>query len=155
MEKFVISDNHFNHYNIIQYCDRPFKTTEEMNAYMIAQWNKTVSHGDLVYHLGDFGFGRFESLQNIFNQLNGEKILIMGNHDRRLGGVSVWTRIGYIEVHKELIIDNKILSHYPLMSIPNNMINYHGHIHNNITEGLNARHINYSVEMFDYIPQPF
>ncbi len=34
---FFTSDTHFNHTNIIQYCQRPFKSTDEMNEAMIVE----------------------------------------------------------------------------------------------------------------------
>ena len=39
---FFTSDTHFNHTNIIRYCDRPFRSTDEMNEKMIDNWNSAV-----------------------------------------------------------------------------------------------------------------
>lgn len=92
---YLTSDTHFNHFNIIRYCSRPFsleeaqkdisferkqEITQQMNQAMIWNWNSVVSHEDLVIHLGDFSFGHPET---IFNQLNGHIFLIRGNHDRQ------------------------------------------------------------------------
>lgn len=78
---FFTSDSHFNHGAIIQYCNRPFSGAEEMDKAMITNWNSVVTSKDTVYHLGDFSFktdpGRYTS------RLNGKKILIRGNHDKR------------------------------------------------------------------------
>lgn len=54
---YFIADTHFNHTNIIKYCKRPFKDANEMNEYIIEKWNSVVKDDDIVYHLGDVGFG--------------------------------------------------------------------------------------------------
>lgn len=54
--KYFIADMHFNHENIIRYCNRPFENSNEMNEYII-KWNSVVTENDIVYHLGDVGFG--------------------------------------------------------------------------------------------------
>jgi calcineurin-like phosphoesterase family protein len=79
---FFISDTHFNHANVLKFCNRPFSTVEEMNEYIIKQWNDKVPSDGIVYHLGDFGFGHNKKLLQILKQLNGEIHLIVGNHDR-------------------------------------------------------------------------
>lgn len=66
-----IGDTHFNHTNIIQYCDRPFTNVEEMNDYIIQQWNSVVGKNDTVYHLGDFALqSRKETIKNLVSRLN-------------------------------------------------------------------------------------
>jgi len=76
---FFSADLHLNHKNIIQFCQRPFKDVNEMNKTLITNWNAKVSAGDLIYILGDFGFG---DLKNIIKSLHGFKVLIIGSHDR-------------------------------------------------------------------------
>ena len=83
MKYFVISDTHFGHENIIQYCNRPFKTVEEMDNVLIKNWNETVSNKDVVVHLGDFALCSKKMAREICSQLNGKKILIKGNHDQQ------------------------------------------------------------------------
>ena len=51
--------------NIIEYCNRPFKDTNEMNEYIIQKWNSVVKENDIVYHLGDVGFGTTEMLKDL------------------------------------------------------------------------------------------
>ena len=50
------SDYHFSHANIITYCNRPFKTVEEMNETIIERHNERVNPEDTVFFLGDFIF---------------------------------------------------------------------------------------------------
>ena len=150
---FIIADTHFNHANIIKYCNRPFKDVKEMEKYIITKWNSVVAPDDTVYHLGDVGFGSFEELKNLLTKLNGKKILIMGNHDLSRGR-NTWLKIGFAEVYKkELTIGNYVLSHYP-KRIEDNQINFFGHIHNKpLNDTFNKNnHINVSVEVVDYTP---
>ena len=57
MKRYVISDTHFNHSRILEYCQRPFDNVEEMNEVIINNWNKVINEDDIVYVLGDFCFG--------------------------------------------------------------------------------------------------
>lgn len=92
MNNWFTSDCHFNHGNIIKYCNRPFKSLEEMNNTIIKNWNERVKPNDTVYHIGDFCFknspggkegeGGREPAQYWENKLNGKIIHIGGNHDR-------------------------------------------------------------------------
>lgn len=54
---YFIADTHFYHENIIKYCNRPFKNSKQMNEYIVNKWNSVVTKDDIVYHLGDVGFG--------------------------------------------------------------------------------------------------
>ena len=47
---FLIADTHFFHENVIKYCNRPFKSIEEMNQTMIKNWNEMVDDNDIIYH---------------------------------------------------------------------------------------------------------
>ena len=110
---YFIADTHFNHANIIKYCNRPFKNTDEMNEYIIKRWNSIVKETDTVYHLGDVGFGKFEEVKKLVGNLNGRKILLRGNHDFKIG-VNAWKEIGFLEVYKKkIILDNLLLTHAP------------------------------------------
>lgn len=86
MEKqkiFFTSDLHFGHENVLRFDNRPFETVEEMDDELIKRWNDKVGKGDLVYVLGDLIWktATNEAVQ-IIKRLNGQIILIKGNHDR-------------------------------------------------------------------------
>ncbi len=124
-----ISDTHFGHTNILKYEKeaRPFASVEEMNEKIIENWNKTVNQKDVVYHLGDFAFGKRNLA--IAERLNGRKKLVLGNHDvydfrlyvhyfERLYGVFQWNRC--VLTHVPIHLDH--LGH-------RFWINIHGHLH--------------------------
>jgi calcineurin-like phosphoesterase family protein len=78
---FFTSDQHFGHYNIIKYCNRPFHSLEEMDETIIERFNQRVTNRDEVYHLGDFAWC---DAPYYFSRLNGRAHhLIIGNHDRK------------------------------------------------------------------------
>lgn len=83
MKVFFTSDNHFNHSNIIKYCNRPFESVEQMNWAMVERWNTVVSPSDTVYHLGDFTLGNFDVFSQWIETLNGDINILPGNHDHR------------------------------------------------------------------------
>src|SRR4051812_42588376 len=78
------SDTHYHHKNIIKYSNRPFANVQEMNEAIINNFNSVVKPGDLVYHLGDFGFCTIDQADQILSRLNGRKYFIWGNHDKIL-----------------------------------------------------------------------
>lgn len=82
---FITSDTHFGHNNIIKYEHRDTKlninTIEEHDNKLIENWNRVVKPGDLVLILGDFSFHKAVKTSEILTQLNGDKVLIEGNHD--------------------------------------------------------------------------
>lgn len=113
--RYFTSDTHFGHANIIKYCNRPFRTAGEMDRHIITEWNKIVKPEDTVYHLGDVAFTSPDWCKHIVENLNGYKILILGNHDR---AEEKMLERGFQEVHQSLQItlsDGTIanLSHYP------------------------------------------
>ena len=78
---FFTADLHFGHANVIKFCARPFADVQEMDAALIANWNKRVGDDDDVWILGDFTFKRLEIAKDYLQQLQGRKHLIIGNHD--------------------------------------------------------------------------
>ena len=152
---YLISDTHFNHKNIIKYENRPFSDVNEMNEEIIKKWNFIVEKNDKIFHLGDFGFGSKEYLIKIIKRLNGNKTLIMGNHDKKRS-CKFWYEVGFNEVYRYPILysENFILSHEPLRFVPGNFKNIHGHLHSK-TMCDNEKYFNMSVECIDFLPFDF
>jgi calcineurin-like phosphoesterase family protein len=113
MSIYFISDTEFNHTNIIKYCNRPFKTVEEMDEKLIDNWNNIVESDDIVFHLGDFCYGNSIKAQKYFSRLNGH-INILANifhHD------SSWMKTGeFFHSISGLVI---LLSPIHVINVPN------------------------------------
>lgn len=158
----VIADTHFGHKNIIEYGDRPFRNVDEMENELIRRWNSVVKPEDTVYHLGDVLFGGKKVRERVLPQLNGYKILRLGNHDNRTTKAQ-W-RKHFDEVYEDdILLDELCLSHYPvpeedldkMMHIDLVKGNVHGHKHQNI-EGLDqTKYRSVSVELTAYMPVDF
>ena len=124
-----ISDTHFGHKNILEYEKeaRPFSCLEEMHEVMIERWNSVVKPKDILYHLGDFAFGRHAL--SIASRLNGQKRLVMGNHDT----LATAEYLNYFDkLYGVIHLHQCILSHIPVN--PMNLgsrwfLNVHGHLH--------------------------
>jgi calcineurin-like phosphoesterase family protein len=76
------SDLHLGHTNIIGYENRPFLSVEGMNEGIIDRWNDQVEPDDTVWVLGDFAMGHVSDTLLLTPRLNGQKLLLCGNHDR-------------------------------------------------------------------------
>ena len=156
MSTYIIADTHFNHENIIKYCARPFENAGHMNEYMIQKWNETVSTIDLVYHLGDVGFGSNEQLKDLIDRLNGIKILLIGNHDFKRG-INSWKQLGFREVYKKKIeLGKYVLTHEPVQ-VEENQINIFGHIHDKPLPDIfdKNNHICVSCDVTEFKPVRF
>lgn len=117
--RYYIADPHFFHGNLNTQMDRRgFKDVEEMNNYMITQWNRKVRRNDEVIILGDVSWGKPEETNELLKKLHGRLYLIQGNHDRFLKDKKYdASRFVWIKPYEE-IKDNKrkvILCHYPIL----------------------------------------
>ena len=93
------SDQHFGHYNIIKYCNRPFKSVRDMDYEIIFRYNSKVKPDDDVYMLGDFTmFCDKDTIKNYAKLLNGKKHIVIGNHDR-IKNPRVYIECGFESVH--------------------------------------------------------
>ena len=81
---YFISDLHLGHSNCLAYDNRPFKTVEDQDKFIIEEWNKIVDPKDRVWILGDISWYSPQKTDEIYSQLNGTKSLCIGNHDKSL-----------------------------------------------------------------------
>jgi calcineurin-like phosphoesterase family protein len=163
---FLVSDTHFGHKGVCHFTRndgvtklRPFDTPEEMDEFMVEAWNAKVRPNDKVYHLGDVVINR--KALGIMRRLNGDKVLIRGNHD-------IFPDAEYREHFRELrayhVMNGMILSHIPIHSesLGRFGVNIHGHTHANrvmlpgfngkITDIVDVRYHCVCVEQTDFAP---
>jgi len=148
----VWSDTHFGHKNIIKYCNRPFCDLDDMSQQLITNHNETVGDDDLVIWVGDVAFMGDQRANEILANLNGDRILIIGNHDINKGKVK---NLHFKEKHLIYALPGLspplVFTHFPFETCPADWINVHGHIHNAYDTN-SLRHINVSVEVIEYKP---
>jgi len=131
-----VSDTHFNHDNILMFSDlsgkpvRTFNSVEDMNETMIDNWNSRVVAGDKVYHLGDVFFGSKEKFRSLWPRLNGQKRLVVGNHDdiKYLAKGGFFSKLHMWRLFKE---HGFVCTHVPIKeeNFGKAKLNLHGHTH--------------------------
>ena len=164
--RFFTADLHFGHRSIIEYCRRPFADRDSMTEGLIERWNKVVSNNDTTYIAGDLSFYGTGKTKEILARMNGEKILIRGNHDdvktdekaKSLGMLSVSDSMA-IAIGDEMFN----ICHYPYHGdhtekerfterrLPNDgrwLI--HGHVHSEWQ--VFDKQINVGVDVWDWAP---
>jgi calcineurin-like phosphoesterase family protein len=130
----LTSDTHFGHFGVCKFVRsdgtklRPWDNPDEMDEYMVKAWNDTVRPKDKIYHLGDVVINR-RALKTLA-RLNGEKVLIRGNHD-------IFKLEDYTPYFKDIrgchVMSGIILTHIPVheSNLYRFGCNVHGHTHSN------------------------
>lgn len=140
---FLRADDHFGHANIIKFTDnygkvlRVFDTIDDHDEYLIYRHNRVVKPNDKVYFLGDVANAK--SIHKIA-RMNGDKVLIKGNHDvLKLSQYTPYFR----DIRGCHQFDGMFLSHVPIHteSLARWKVNVHGHLHHNrvMLRGFNGK----------------
>jgi calcineurin-like phosphoesterase family protein len=156
---FLVSDTHFGHTGVCRFTRsdgvtklRPWDNPEEMDEAMVEKWNSVVQPQDKVYHLGDVVMEKKKL--DIMYRLNGDKVLIRGNHD-------IFDLKDYSKHFRDIrgvhVMEGMILSHIPIHaeSMSRFGCNIHGHTHANnvkIGEEIDPRYFCVCVEQTDFAP---
>ena len=160
---FLTSDTHFGHVGVTKFLRedgsklRPWDSVEEMDEEMVKRWNETVKPTDKVYHLGDVVINR--KALKIMHRLNGDKVLIKGNHD--IFKLEDYTQ-HFRDIRSYHVMNGVILSHIPVH--PDQLrrfgANIHGHLHSNrvmfedkwMGSIIDPRYYSVCVEQTDFRP---
>jgi len=115
---FFTSDWHIGHAQSIEFDKRPFKDLNHMHRVLINTYNSTVPENGLCYFLGDVGLAGKGILSKVISELNGTKVLVIGNHDK---GVNAMYNMGFDVVVQGLVLyvaDARVtVSHCPLRGV--------------------------------------
>ena len=129
---FLYSDPHFGHAGVCRFLRedgsklRPWNDPAEMDEELVKRFNERVRPNDKCYFLGDVVINR-KALPTLA-RLNGDKVLIRGNHD-------IFRDDEYRQYFRELrayhVMNGMILSHIPVheASLGRFGTNIHGHLH--------------------------
>lgn len=158
---FLCSDHHFGHESMMKFTRsdgsplRVFQDATHMNEYLVMQHNRVVSPSSKVYMLGDLAMNK--KFLPILLRMNGEKVLIRGNHDT--DNASTYLKY-FKDVRAIHALDGMLLTHIPIHteSLSRWKVNIHGHLHaNRVMKGfgtqIDERYYNVSMECLDdYTP---
>lgn len=175
---FFYSDPHFQHHNVIKFCNRPYSNVEEMNEALIRNYNKTVGENDICIWVGDCFWRDKKEAAEIMSRLRGTKILIFGNHDHDKGGMISFYKMGFSAVMEEMWLNiaghDVQIKHYPfrypwwkhlyaklkgwrtkfrsVSPVDKGQFLIHGHVHSK--EKFKGRQIHVGVDAWNYRPVP-
>lgn len=159
----ISADLHLAHYNIIKYCNRPFKTIAEMNDTIIKNFNSVIKPDDIFYNLGDFCMGdNYDYIASLIKRLNGRKIFIRGNHDKikilnqlkedKL--IDDWHDVLGVSINGQYCW----LSHYPHLSwdrAAHGSWHFFAHVHGRLNGKEPGLSIDVGCDNFNYFPVSF
>jgi calcineurin-like phosphoesterase family protein len=167
------ADAHYGHKRIIEYCDRPFASVDEMDRELIDNWNEVVGREDDVYFLGDFSLS-FKIVKQVVPLLKGKIHLVAGNHDlchscNTDSGAYLrhYQEAGFFDIcqstRMEIDGQSVLCCHMPYFNVADPDQRYpeykpeddggwllHGHVHHRWQ--VNDRQINVGVDVWDFYP---
>jgi calcineurin-like phosphoesterase family protein len=137
----------------LRFCNRPWDTIEEHDRALVELWNAVVQPDDVVYVIGDFAHKMHpRRMRAVFDQLRGEKNLIVGNHDKAPTLQLPWSSISE---RLTATVDGQriVLDHYPGRSWSGSnrgSIQLFGHTHGRLLDLWNACDV--GVDRWSYMP---
>ncbi|MGI4863689.1 MAG: hypothetical protein ACRYFZ_07165 [Janthinobacterium lividum] len=159
---FFTSDHHFGHRNILNHCNRPFGSVEEMDEELIRRWNEKIQPGDEVYHLGDFALTTNSECGAILDRLHGTKYLLTGNHEG--AALSNKKKFKWVKEYHELKVPDGdcangvqriVLFHYAMRVWRGDYRgtwHLYGHSHGNLPDKADALAFDIGVDCHDFYP---
>jgi calcineurin-like phosphoesterase family protein len=129
------ADHHHGHNRIVKFCERPVKEEDHDEWLINETWNKYIGKKDRVYHLGDLSMAKRKDAEKFIQKLNGQKYLILGNHDKNIHNSPHFVQVTQIKefsYYRFGLDINIVLCHYPMMSWNRSVHgawHLYGHVH--------------------------
>ena len=154
---YFCADTHFSHANILRYCDRPFKDTQEMDNIMLKNL-AVLEPTDTLRFIGDFtmrGEESYKWFSTILSKIPCRKIMILGNHDKL--NPFKYIDVGFESVHTSLVFGKYFLAHDPawLAAMPKEYVMLCGHVHGLFKTQVDQQGrlaVNVGVDVWDFKP---
>lgn len=152
---FFTADEHYDHKNIIKYCNRPFATVAEMDATIIANNNEVVTEKDVVVHAGDFMLSnKKDAAVKYISLLRGAHIFLRGSHDGWLKHYNKKAQSIY-----ETKVDGQVIivCHYAMRTWPKahyGSWQLYGHSHGKLPD-IGLKQMDVGVDAHDFYPVSF
>lgn len=170
MSNYITSDLHLQHKRIIEFCPESrghFASTEEMTEGIINNINSVVTDNDRLYILGDIAFCPPGQAVDYLKRINGEKVIIWGNHDRKLRGstefeyqkslMGVIDNRDYLATHFK--VDDKncnvVMMHFPIYSwdgVRFGGFHFFGHLHSKQFKWVRGRSCDIGLDSNNMMP---
>lgn len=128
MKTRIITDLHFLHQKIIDYCYRPPNYNELLQVSL-----SKIPAEDTLICLWDITIGQDKKVhEKYIIPLKCNKILVRGNHDRKSDNryYEHWRNFICYSFSNEMYNRSLLFSHQPLENVPDDVINIHWHRHN-------------------------
>lgn len=123
-----------------------------MNEALITNYNELVCNTDEVWFLGDLAMlnaGNVHKLETVINRLNGQKHLVLGNHDEYRP--FTYVNMGFHTVHTAVKVEEFWLVHDPAPAgVYRDKQFLCGHVHQLFLRQGNA--LNVGVDVWDFRP---
>lgn len=157
MSVFWTADFHLGHKNIIEYCNRPFDTVEEMDRAILQNLNEKVKSDDILYFLGDFCMASKQRTREYREAINCKEVyMVWGNHDKH------WSEWMFKDCWEQKLISingQKIFcNHYCMKSWRDS---FHGswhmfaHSHGTLRPDVGAMAMDVGVDCHNFYPVSF
>lgn len=132
-------DLHLMHENILKYTNRNFSNIKEHDNEIIQRINNRVSKKDELYILGDVSCTNKAKTEKLLHKINGNKYLILGNHDNSIKNSTLFESIDKIKLFKFKSLNYNIkivLCHFPMLTWenkPKDVGHLYGHVHGRLS----------------------